>query len=94
MNLQTHYDVFCSSFQNNWRSCKEASKDYSFDVFCDLLIRDQQKLLDEGKLGGKQQAHLLNRKGKQIYKDRGRIYYSRPRKECLDQKTKLKIESH
>ena len=66
MNLQTPYDVFYSSFHTNWRSCKEDGKDYSFDVFCDLLIRDQQKLLDEGKLGGKQQAHFLKGKGKKI----------------------------
>ena len=47
-------------------------------------------MLDEGKLGGKQQAHLLKGKGKQIYKDRGRSDYFGPRQECRDQKTKLK----
>ena len=35
------------------RSQKEDGRDYSFEVFCDLLIRDQKKLLDEGKVGGK-----------------------------------------
>jgi hypothetical protein len=70
MNLRTPYDVFFVSFHTNWRSYKEDGKDYSFDVFCDLLIRDQQNLLDEGKLGGKQQAHLLNGKIKKNYKDR------------------------
>ena len=69
MNLQTHYDVFNSSFHTNWWSHKEDGKDYSFDVSCDLLIRDHPKLLDEGKLGGKQQAYLLKGKGKQAYKD-------------------------
>ena len=64
MNPRTPYDVFCSFFRTNWRSDKEDGKDYFFDVFCDLLIRDQQKLLDEGKLGAKQQAHLVKGKGK------------------------------
>ena len=41
MNLRTPYDVFYSSFRANWRSHKEDGKDYSLDVFCDLLIRDQ-----------------------------------------------------
>lgn len=56
MNLRTPYDVLCSSFRTNWRSCKKDGKDYTFDVLCDLLIKDQQKLLDEGKLGSKHQA--------------------------------------
>ena len=64
MNLRTPYDMFCSTFCTNWRSHKEDSKDYNFDVFYDLLIKDQQKLLDEGKLGSKHQAHFLKRKGK------------------------------
>lgn len=92
MNLRTLYDVFYSSFHTNWRSRKEDGNDYSFDVFCDLFIRDQQKLLDEGKLGLKQQAYLLKEKGKQNYKDRGRVDSFGPRQECLNQKTKLKIE--
>ena len=71
MNLRKPYNVFSSSFRTNWQSRKEEAKDYSFDVFCDLLIKDKQKFIDEGKLGGKQQANFLNGKGKQIYKDRG-----------------------
>ena len=62
MNLQMPYDVLFLSFHTNQRSRKEDNKDYSFDVFCDLFIRDQHKLLNEGKLGGKQQDHLI--KGK------------------------------
>lgn len=62
MNLQMPHDVFCSSFHTNWRSRKEDGKDYFFDVFCDLWIRDQQKLIEEGKICGNQQAHLM--KGK------------------------------
>ena len=66
MNLQTPYDVFFLSFHTNWWSRKEESKDYLFDVFCDLLIEDQQKLFDEGNIDGKQQDHLLKGKGKHI----------------------------
>ena len=67
MNLRTPYDMFFLLFHTNWQSLKEDGQDYSFDVFYDLLIRDQHKLLDEGKLGGKQQAHFLKCKGKHIY---------------------------
>jgi hypothetical protein len=73
MNPQTPYDVLCSLFHKNWKSRKEDGKDYSFDIFCDLLIRDQQKLLDEGKLGDKHQDHLFKGKGKNIYNDRGHV---------------------
>ena len=70
MSLRTHYDLFCSLFHTNWWPREEDKKTYSFDSFCDLLIMDQHKLLDEGKLGGKQQAHFPKGKGKKIYKDR------------------------
>ena len=63
MNLRTPYDVFFSSVCTNWRCSKEDGKDYSFDEFCDLLIRDKKKLLDEGKLGGKKQDHFIKGKG-------------------------------
>lgn len=66
MNLRTLYDVFCSSFHTNWTSPKEDGKDYSFDVLYDLLIRYLQNCLDEGKLNGKQQSHLLKGRGKNI----------------------------
>jgi hypothetical protein len=56
--------VLCSLFHTDWRSCKEDGKDYAFDVFCYLLIMDQQKLFDEEKLGGKHQVHLIKSKGK------------------------------
>ena len=79
MNLRTPYDVFFSSFHTNWRSCKEDGKDYSFDVFCDLLIRDKQKLLDEGNLGDKYRAHLFKGNGKQNYKDKGCVDVLGPR---------------
>ena len=57
MNFRTPYDVLYCSFYANWRSWKEDGKDYTFDVYCDLLIKDQQKILYEGKHGGKNQAH-------------------------------------
>jgi hypothetical protein len=53
MNLRTPYDMLYSAFHTNWRSCKEDGKDYTFNVSCDLLIKDRQKLIGEGKLGGK-----------------------------------------
>jgi hypothetical protein len=63
MNLKTPYDVLCLTFHASWTSRKDDGKDYSFDSFCGLLIRAQEKLLDEGKLEVKQQAHLLKGKG-------------------------------
>ena len=72
MNLRKPYDVLCSSFHTKWRSRKEDSKDYTFVFHCDLLIKDQQKLIDEGKLGGKHGAHFLKGKVKNNYKKRGR----------------------
>ena len=51
VNLKTPYDVLCSSFCGNWMSHKGYRKGSSFGTLCDLLIKDQQKLLDEGKLG-------------------------------------------
>ena len=71
---------------------KEDGKDYTFDVLCELLIKDQQKLFDEGKLGGKNQPHLLKSKGKKKYKERGCIDIFDSEQECLDQKTKLKTK--
>ena len=71
MNLRTPYDVFCSSFRANWMSCKQDDKDFTFDVLSDLLIKDQQKLLEGGKLGSKHQAHLLKSKVKQNCKECG-----------------------
>lgn len=46
-------------------------KDYTFDMFCELLIKDQLKFHDEGKLGGNYQAHLLKGKVKHNDKERG-----------------------
>lgn len=71
MNLRTPYDMLCSSFYNNWRSCKEDRKEYTFDFLYDLLIKDQQKFLEEGKLSSNHRAHLLKRNHKPNYKERG-----------------------
>ena len=53
MNLKTPFHVFCSSFHAKWISRKADGKEFSFDNLCDLLIKDQQNLLDEGNLGVK-----------------------------------------
>jgi hypothetical protein len=53
INLRTPFDVFISTFHTNWHTRKQDGKDYSFEVFCELLITDQHRLLEEGKLGGK-----------------------------------------
>jgi hypothetical protein len=34
------------------------------NVFCEILITDQHRFLEEGNIGGKNQAHLLKVKGK------------------------------
>ena len=79
MNLRTPYEVFYSSFHTNWRYHKEGGKDYSFYAFCDLLIRDQNKLFDEGNIDGKQQDHFLKGKGNKISKHRGHTNSFGPR---------------
>jgi hypothetical protein len=68
--LRTPFDVFISTFHTNWKAHKEDGKDYSFEVFCELLITDQHRLLEEGNLGGKHQAHLLKGKGKMDSRNR------------------------
>ena len=78
MNLRTPYDVFFSSFCTNWQSHKLDDKDYSFDVVCDLLIRDKQKLIEEGNIVGKPQDHLMKGKGNKNYKDRSSTDGSSP----------------
>ena len=62
MILKTPYDVLCSSFHSNWISHKQYGKDFTFHILCDSLIKDQQKLLEQGKLGRKNHAHLLKSK--------------------------------
>ena len=53
MNLKTPYYFLSSSFWDYWMSHKQHGKDFTFDTLCDLLIKDQQKLLKEGKLASK-----------------------------------------
>jgi hypothetical protein len=64
MNLRTPFDVFISTFHTNWKAHKEDGKDYTLNIFVALLITDQHRFLDEGKLGGKHQSHFLKGKGK------------------------------
>jgi hypothetical protein len=70
MNLRTRFDVFVLTFHANWKTHKEDGNDYIFEAFCGLLITDKHKLLEEGKLGGKHQAHLLKGKRKMDPRDR------------------------
>jgi hypothetical protein len=43
---------------------EEAGKYYIFETLCCILITNQNKLIEEGKLGGKNQSYMLKRKGK------------------------------
>ena len=70
MTLRTPYDVLCFSFCSNWMSHKQDGKTFTFDIFSYLFIKAQQKLLEEGNIGTKHQAHLLKGKVKQNYKER------------------------
>jgi hypothetical protein len=53
------------------------------------LINDQHRLLDEGNIGDKNQAHLLKGKGKLIYKEIGRSDAPVCRHTCLDHNTRV-----
>jgi hypothetical protein len=92
MNLRTPFDLFCSKFQTNWKAHKEDGKEYTFYTFYGLLINDQHRLLDEGKLGGKYQVHLLKGKGKMNYNEIRHCDAPVRRQECLDQKNKEKTD--
>jgi hypothetical protein len=78
--------------RQTWQAHKEDGKDYTFDVLCGLLINDQHRFLDEGKLGGKHQDHFLKRKGKMNYKERGHFEVPIHRQEYLNQKTKMQTD--
>jgi hypothetical protein len=70
MKLRTPFNVFVSNFHTNCKACKEDGKDYTFESFCGLFIIDRHKPLEEGKLGGKHQAHFLKGKGNMDLRDR------------------------
>jgi hypothetical protein len=53
INLRTPFDVFVLNLHTKWYTCKKDGKDFSFEVFCELLITDHHRFLEEGKLGGK-----------------------------------------
>jgi hypothetical protein len=86
MNLRTPFDLLVSTFRTNWQARKEDGKDYTFEAFCGLLINDQHKLLEEGKLGGKHQAHLLKGNSKLDPRDRVRFDASPQKPVYRDQK--------
>jgi hypothetical protein len=88
MNLRTPFDVFILTFYTNRKAHKEYGNDYMFEDLYGLLIIDQHNLLDEGKLGGKHQSHLLKGKGKSNHKERGQFDTPIQRPGCLDQKPK------
>ena len=53
MNFKSPYDVLFSSFHDIWMSHKQDGKDFTFDIFYDLLIKYQQNLLEKGNLDAK-----------------------------------------
>jgi hypothetical protein len=64
MSLRTPFNVFMPNFCTNWKKCKEDGKNYIFEYFYGHLITNHHKLLEECKLGGKHQSHLLKGKRK------------------------------
>jgi hypothetical protein len=84
VNLRTHLRVLFHILIQIGRACKEYGKDYTFDTFFGLLINDQHMLLDEGKLGGKHQDHLIKGKGKMNYKERGHFNAPIRIQECIE----------
>jgi hypothetical protein len=76
MNLRTSFDVFMLTFLTYWKSQKEDGRDYTFEAFYGIFITDKHRLLEQGKLGGKHQAHLLKVKSKMNYKNRLRFVTS------------------
>jgi len=63
MSLRTPYDKLCLTFHASSSSRKEDGMDYTFDSFCGFLIREHEKLLDEGKLEVKKYVCLLKSRG-------------------------------
>jgi hypothetical protein len=82
--LRTPFNVFVSTFCTNWKSCKEDGKDYTFEYFSGILITNKHRLLEEGKLGGKHQAHLLKGKGNLNHKENIQFDNSTQIPGCLD----------
>ena len=65
----------------------------TFKYFCGILIIDQHRLLEEGKLGGKHQAHFLKGKGKSYYRERVWFDTSTQKQGGLNQKPKGKTDA-
>jgi hypothetical protein len=73
MNLITPFDMFVSNFCTNWKSLKEDGKDYTFEDICGIFITDQHKILEQGKIVHKHQAHFLKGKRNMDLKDESMI---------------------
>ena len=54
-----------------WMSHKQDDNDFTFDTLCDLLIKDQQKFVEEWDIGSNHQAHLLKGKVNINFKEPG-----------------------
>ena len=63
MNLETTYDIFYLGSHTSWNYIKEDGDYYTFDSLFGLIIRVDEKFLDEVKPKNKQQAHLIKGKG-------------------------------
>jgi hypothetical protein len=61
--------VFVLTFCTKWHTHKKYGKEYS-DFFCEILVTNQHRFLEEGNLGGKHQAHLLKGMGKMNSRNR------------------------
>jgi len=62
MNLNKSYNVLCLTFHASWTTWKDDGKDYTFDPFFGLLIKEHEKFLDEGKVEVKKHSHLMKDK--------------------------------
>ena len=80
--------VFCLTLCASWAFRKDDGKDYSFDYFYGLLIREQNKLFDEGKHEVKQQSHFLKGKYRHNYRERGWKYNKDKERYCIDEDVK------
>jgi hypothetical protein len=73
--------------------CHFRHQHYMFESLCGILITNQHKFLDEGKLGGIHQSHLLKGKGNSTHKERGWFDTPIQRPRSLDQKPKGKADA-
>jgi len=81
------------NFHTNWKAHKENGKDYTFKAFCGLFITNQHKILEEGRIGDKNQSHLLKVKGKLDPMDRVQFDASTQKPTCNEQEPKGHIDA-